>query len=257
MHNAGFSALGLNAVYVPLEASDADDFVAFAARDSAVGRQHHGAVQGRACCTTSTRSIEMARRVGAINTLVVRDGRWIGANTDVEDFSTPLAGRMALEGHAGVVLGAGGAARAVAVALGRKAPRSRLRAAAARREGSCASWPAARSARGRRAGSWDVLVNATPAGSGGPADDPMDGVAARRRDRLRPRVRRPDPHTSCSSARAREGCLTIGGLEMLVAQAERQFELWTGQRPPAGLFSPRRRAAAGDGRVSRSQRTGA
>jgi shikimate 5-dehydrogenase len=32
------------------------------------------------------------------------------------------------------------------------------------------------------------------------------------------------------------GCLTIGGLEMLIAQAERQFELWTGQRPPAGLF---------------------
>jgi shikimate 5-dehydrogenase len=30
--------------------------------------------------------------------------------------------------------------------------------------------------------------------------------------------------------------MTIGGLEMLVAQAERQFELWTGQRPPAGLF---------------------
>ena len=32
------------------------------------------------------------------------------------------------------------------------------------------------------------------------------------------------------------GCLTIGGLEMLVAQAERQFELWTGQSPPGGLF---------------------
>jgi len=32
------------------------------------------------------------------------------------------------------------------------------------------------------------------------------------------------------------GCLTIGGLEMLVAQAERQFELWTGQKPPKDLF---------------------
>jgi len=30
---------------------------------------------------------------------------------------------------------------------------------------------------------------------------------------------------------------TIGGLAMLVAQAERQFEIWTGQRPPAGLFA--------------------
>jgi shikimate 5-dehydrogenase len=32
------------------------------------------------------------------------------------------------------------------------------------------------------------------------------------------------------------GCWTIGGIEMLIAQAERQFELWTGAAPPAGLF---------------------
>jgi shikimate 5-dehydrogenase len=45
------------------------------------------------------------------------------------------------------------------------------------------------------------------------------------------------------SARA-AGCQTIGGIEMLIAQAERQFELWTGQRPPAGLFEAA--ATAGD-----------
>jgi shikimate 5-dehydrogenase len=46
-----------------------------------------------------------------------------------------------------------------------------------------------------------------------------------------------------------EGCMTIGGIEMLVAQAERQFELWTGQRPPAGLFRAAADAARGnDGR---------
>jgi shikimate 5-dehydrogenase len=38
-------------------------------------------------------------------------------------------------------------------------------------------------------------------------------------------------------AAERAGCPAIGGLEMLAAQAERQFEIWTGQRPPAGLFS--------------------
>ena len=46
-----------------------------------------------------------------------------------------------------------------------------------------------------------------------------------------------------------EGCLTIGGLEMLVAQAERQFELWTGQRPPSGLFAAA--AASGTGEAQR------
>jgi shikimate 5-dehydrogenase len=38
------------------------------------------------------------------------------------------------------------------------------------------------------------------------------------------------------SAQSR-GCAVIGGLEMLVAQAERQFAIWTGERPPAGLFA--------------------
>jgi shikimate 5-dehydrogenase len=38
-----------------------------------------------------------------------------------------------------------------------------------------------------------------------------------------------------AAARA-AGCLAIGGVEMLVAQAERQFELWTGEAPPAGVF---------------------
>ena len=47
------------------------------------------------------------------------------------------------------------------------------------------------------------------------------------------------------------GCLTIGGLEMLVAQAERQFELWTGHTPPAGLFYE---AAAGTRRPTRRSR---
>ena len=42
----------------------------------------------------------LARRVGAINTLVVRDGRWIGTNTDVAGFLSPLSGRIALRGVA-------------------------------------------------------------------------------------------------------------------------------------------------------------
>jgi shikimate 5-dehydrogenase len=53
---------------------------------------------------------------------------------------------------------------------------------------------------------------------------------------------------------AREGCLTIGGLEMLVAQAERQFELWTGIRPPAGLFRAAAAAATGDNDIAMTGR---
>src|SRR4029079_12337455 len=116
---------------------------------------------------------EMARRVGAVNTLIVRDGRWIGANTDVDGFLTPLIGRMALKGTRACVLGAGGAARAVAVALGSQGAAVTIcaRQPAAAKEvaalagGQAGTWPP-------KPGTWDVLINATSSG----AADPMDGV---------------------------------------------------------------------------------
>jgi 3-dehydroquinate dehydratase/shikimate dehydrogenase len=252
MHNAGFSALGLNAVYVPLQARDVDDFVAFARATRMAGASITAPFKV-GMLTKVDEVDEMARRVGAVNTLVVRDGRWLGANTDVEGFLAPLAGRMALKGTRATVLGAGGAARAVAVALGsegaavtvcaRQAPAAREVAALA--EGVASTWPP-------RPGSWDVLVNATSSGSGGPADDPMDGVPLDGEivfDLVYVPARTP-----LLERAAKEGCLTIGGIEMLVAQAERQFELWTGYRPPAGLFRAAAAAATGDDFVATTGR---
>ena len=79
-----------------------------------------------------------------------------------------------------------------------------------------------------------MLVNATPVGSekmpGTPMRNaPLDGQI------VYDLVYAPADTELLQAARA-AGCQTIGGLEMLIAQAERQFELWTGQRPPAGLF---------------------
>jgi 3-dehydroquinate dehydratase/shikimate dehydrogenase len=234
MHNAGFAALGLNAVYVPLEAADVDDFAAFArqagVRGASITAPFKVAMLGKVDETDP-----LAGRVGAVNTLVARDGRWIGANTDVEGFLAPLAGRMALKGTRATVLGAGGAARAVAVALetqgaavticARKADAARELAHLA--HGAVGTWPP-------RPGSWDVLVNATSCGSLARGGDPMAGVPLDG-EIVFDLVYAPAETPLLIRARA-EGCLTIGGIEMLVAQAERQFELWTDRRPPAGLF---------------------
>ncbi len=248
MHNAGFSALGLNAVYVPLQAADADDFVRFARATKMAGASITAPFKV-GMLTQVDEIDEMARRVGAVNTLVVREGRWFGANTDVDGFLAPLAGRMALKGARATVLGAGGAARAVAVALGsegtavtvcaRQAPAAREVAVLA--GGTAGPWPP-------KPGSWDVLVNATTSGSRGPSDDPMDGVALDG-EIVFDLVYAP-ARTPLLQRAAREGCLTIGGIEMLVAQAERQFELWTGVRPPAGLFRAATAAATGDDQVA-------
>jgi 3-dehydroquinate dehydratase/shikimate dehydrogenase len=246
MHNAGFAALGLNAVYVPLHAADVGDFVDFARatkmRGASITAPFKVAMLGAVDETDP-----LARRVGAVNTLIVRDGRWIGANSDVEGFLAPLAGRIALKGTRAAILGAGGAARAVAVALvsqGASVAICARRAEAAEEvarltDASPGAWPP-------RPGSWDVLVNTTSCGSGGRGDDPMAGVALDG-EIVFDLVYVPADTPLIRHARA-EGCLTIGGIEMLIAQAERQFELWTGQRPPAGLFAAAAASAAGDSR---------
>ena len=242
MHNAGFAAAGLNATYLPFETSSAEDFVRCARR-----------LGLRGASITSPLKVAMmgymddvdplARRVGAINTIVTRDNRWIGANTDVAGFLAPLSGRIALKGIRAAVLGAGGAARAVAVALSHEGASVTIcaRRPEAAREiaqlvgGTVGTFPP-------RAGSWDVLVNATPAGS---ETDPANPIAGAPLDGeiVFDLVYAPAETQLLADARA-AGCMPIGGLEMLIAQAERQFELWTGQRPSAGLFQT---AAAGIG----------
>ncbi len=80
-----------------------------------------------------------------------------------------------------------------------------------------------------------MLVNATPVGSHKMPGTPMAG-AALDGDVVFDLVYAPLETELLRDART-AGCRTIDGLEMLIAQAERQFELWTGQRPPAGLFA--------------------
>ena len=119
------------------------------------------------CCRCSTRSSPMAAAVGAVNTIVIRDGRWIGTNTDVEGFLEPLqAARATSAVPARPILGAGGAARAVGLraAAGRCARRHCRARGRKRRRRSRTRSARVRSRWPPRAGSWDLLVNATPVG---------------------------------------------------------------------------------------------
>ena len=80
--------------------------------------------------------------------------------------------------------------------------------------------------------SWDLLVNATPVGTAPNVDaSPLpDGLPVPGGGLVYDLVYNP-PHTRLLDAAAAAGCRTIGGLDMLVAQAQAQFEWWTGRRP--------------------------
>jgi 3-dehydroquinate dehydratase/shikimate dehydrogenase len=246
MHNAGFAEMGIDAVYVPLEASSAEDFVRFARAINISGASITAPF--KVDLMSHVDEVDrLAQRVGAINTIVVREGRWIGRNTDVHGFLAPLQGRIRVKGTRASILGAGGAARGVAIALAAEGAAVTIcaRRPEAAREiadlvgGRVGTFPP-------KAGSWDVLINATSAGTGPQGENPIEG-AQLDGEMVFDLVYTPAETRLLAAARA-AGCLTIGGLEMLVAQAERQFEMWTGQTPPAGLFHE---AAAGTRRSGR------
>ncbi len=241
MHNAGFAALGLNAAYVPFDTADLDGL-----RELAAAIDIHGlsvTIPFKDSILPLLDEIApSAAAAGAVNTVAIRDRRWIGMNTDADGFLEPLMRRkVALNGVRAVILGAGGAARAVGVALRKQGARVAISArranaadAAARAIGAepC-GWPPP-------AGSWDVLVNATPVGSHAAPGTAIEGSLGGRV--VYDLVYDPDPTPLMREASA-AGCEVIGGLEMLIGQAERQFEIWTGQRPPARLFEAAARRA--------------
>ncbi len=235
MHNAAFRAVNVDAVYLPLPARSADDFVAFG---KAIG------ISGASVTIPHKVSLfdrldevyAGARRIGAINTIRVQDGRWVGENTDAAGFLEPLQDRLSLEGLRAAVLGAGGAARAVADALASCQCRVRIHArqraqaemVAMQTSAEAGSWPP-------EAGSWDLLINCTPVGQfphEGETPVPMDQLTGRYVYDL---VYNP-PATRLQQEAASVGCLTLGGLEMLVAQAQEQFRWWTGVRAPVGVM---------------------
>ena len=236
MHNAGFEAAGLDAIYVPFEATGADDLMTLA---DAIG------VEGLSVTAPFKESIldhvvtidAVGRQVGAVNTVRADHEGWVGLNTDVPGFLAPLEARGDVRGVRSTVLGAGGSARAVAVAL---ASRGDTVTVCARREDRAAV--VARLAGGTvgtlppRSGSWDLLVNTTPVGTA-PAITatpvPAESLCGGRT--VYDLVYNPG-RTRLLREAAAAGCETIGGLDMLVAQAVRQFEWWSGSRPSAELF---------------------
>jgi shikimate dehydrogenase len=182
-----------------------------------------------------------SERVGAINTVHVCDGRWTARNTDVAGFLAPLQERgIELAGLRASVVGAGGSARAVAVGLASGGAKvavhardeTRAAAVAALAAGRVGEWPPS-------PGSWDLLVNCTPVGMH-PNLDAMPVPASALTGRYVYDLIYNPPVTQLLRQATVAGCDTIGGLDMLVAQAQEQFFWWTGTRPSADVM----RAAA-------------
>lgn len=241
MLNAAFAATGIDAVYVSMETRTAAEFLTVANAFGVAGASVTAPLK-TAWAALGVAVDEAGRQIGAVNTLKREGGAWRGRNFDVDGFLAPLKRRgHGLRGYRAVVLGAGGAARAVAWALKHEGARVEI---AARRPDAArdlaahvgieaVSWPP-------EAG-WDLLVNATPVGTWPDADKAPLGPESVRGRVVYDLVYNPPETTVLGHARA-AGAETIGGLEMLVAQAEEQFTFWTDLPVPAGVMERAARA---------------
>jgi 3-dehydroquinate dehydratase/shikimate dehydrogenase len=247
IHNAAFQETGLDAVYVPFKVeADPVGFVkAFRTLDVrgySVTLPHKEAI-----LPAMDEVDELARKIGALNTVVNRDGRLLGTNTDasaaVSALEAALSGdparrkpgdRSPLNGKRVLLLGAGGATRAVAfglVARGAKvmvANRTRERAIRLAQELGCDSCALSEIASCHA----DVLINTTSVGMLPNVEEtPAPASILRKSMVVFDAVYNP-PETRLIQEAKAAGCRTVTGIAWFVNQAAAQFELWTGKPAP-------------------------
>jgi 3-dehydroquinate dehydratase/shikimate dehydrogenase len=172
-------------------------------------------------------------KIGACNTVVrAQDGKLYGFNTDTAGVVRPLEQRIGIENARVLVLGAGGAARAAVFGLKERGAEVFILNRTVETGQKLARQAKARTV--KRADlkklSFDVIINATPIGMKNPKESPLLEAEINAKYVFE-MIYDPAETQLIRLARAR-GAQIIPGIEMLVQQAARQFEIWTGKPAP-------------------------
>jgi 3-dehydroquinate dehydratase/shikimate dehydrogenase len=248
VHRAFYDRDGLDAVLVPLPAEDVADAIACAEtlglRGLAVTIPHKEALLGHL-----DEADEAVQSIGAANTVIWRDGRRCGYNTDAAGFTkalTDFLGHPNLRRLSVAILGAGGAARAIAYAIWKLGGEGCVHARDAARAEVVAKpygFGAATLADLGTGGRPDVIIQCTSVGHGAPdpSADPIPGYAFDGHEAGYDLVYQPAVTPVLARARA-AGCRIESGMTMLRAQAEIQHRLWFGSpslhQPPTTNDQP-------------------
>jgi 3-dehydroquinate dehydratase/shikimate dehydrogenase len=241
VHNAGFAALGLRSLYLPFPADDIEPFMALAERLQLQGFSVTVPFKEKILPYLSSRSAEVDA-IGACNTAVNDGYGWVGYNTDAYGFSADVRkflGVDSLKGIKATIVGAGGAAKAVAYALkslgahacviNRNISRAKHLAEAYGFEWSGMTEIAANLMERYN----DLIIQTTSVGlTGGDEGDPVEWYEFNGSEALYETIYSP-PETPVMRRAKAAGCRVSNGMGMLQAQAEAQFALFTGMDYPA------------------------
>ena len=251
IHNGAFKRLGWNAVYLVFEVKNLEEALK-GIRGLGV-RGVSVTIPFKTEVVPSLDKVEgLARKIGAVNTIVNRRGKLIGYNTDCDGALEALEEKMNLRGKRILLLGAGGAARAIGFGLKERdcqlivANRSKKKGEGLSRELGCDYLPVSSLIR-MKAGKLeaDVVINATSLGM-----VPRVGETPIPKELLKEGMMVMDivyqPLQTRLLREAKEkGCLTVNGLEMLVRQGVAQLKIWTGRKLEIGRIKKDLRRALG------------
>jgi shikimate dehydrogenase len=253
IHNAAFRAKGLSAVFVPFQVADLDAFITRMVRPET--REVELNFRGFSVTNPHKQTMikyldhidEAASKIGAVNTIKIVDGRLHGFNTDADGFIKPLKNSHSdLTGAKAAVVGAGGAARACICSLLNEGATPTVFARNTKKANELAKSLGVEIKRletdwSRPAtdfSDFDIVVNTTPLGTRGErvnetvaTAEQLSGVKL-----VYDLVYNPTETRLMQEAK-RAGAETLGGFDMLIAQAVRQFEMWTEMPAPVKEMS--------------------
>ncbi len=253
MHNAAFTEMNLPFVYVPFAVRPANLETAISGLTALGMRGVNLTIPHKEAALSLVHELdESAARAGAVNTIVQKDGKLKGYNTDGIGFLKPLSNDgFKFEGGRAVILGAGGAARSAAFALvaqgmhvtlvNRTLERARALAEAVNEWSSNSSvdYVVLNSDESLRqiVGKSELLVNTTRVGMHPNETEPPPVSEEILHSGLFVYDLVYNPQETRLLQMARElGCRTLNGVRMLVEQGAAAFELWTGLKPDSSVM---------------------
>ncbi len=237
MHDRAFGHHSLNAVYLAFQVTDLPAAVA--------GIRSLDIKGASITLPHKTRVMElldtidpMAAAIGAVNTIINKNGQLVGKNSDSTGATDALAAQTAIADKSVLIIGAGGAARAIGFGIrkcgGQVTITNRSEATGNRLATDLAGvfLPPEELA----AKQFDILINTTPVGM-----HPHSDASPVAHDILRPELVVMDIvynplETRLLKAAAQVGCKTVDGLAMFVNQGARQFEWWTEKKAPVEVM---------------------
>ncbi|MCU1290315.1 MAG: Shikimate dehydrogenase [Acidobacteria bacterium] len=243
MHNAAFKFHNLNAVYVPFQVKNLDNFVNVFLKESGLN------VMGLSVTIPHKEAIikyldeldETAEKIGAVNTVKIENGKLFGYNTDAHGFIEPLRNAYGNPEAAKVaVLGAGGAARACVYALKQEKADVTIFARDLQKAEALADEFQVELKEFNIEDSaavvfndFDILVNTTPLGTKGELQNktPVKAEQIESVKLVYDLVYNPF-QTSLMTEADKASVPKIGGMAMLISQGMKQFEIWTGRKAP-------------------------